>query len=147
SYAAAEKGRLSFVDVWNDISPHFVSENVWITDLEFKSDFSLEADGSSDPIMDASFATANYGSSALMPDKEMADCISIKGLHLNKSTEVLDILKRLKSSEVLTFKWDDKTILDSQIIKLNQATPSDENNDYAAPFELVIPLAKPLKLN
>lgn len=147
AYAAAEAGRMSFVDIWNDISQHFVSENVWITDLEFKANFSLEGDGKSDPIMDASFATANYGSSVLMSDKEMADSVSIKGLHLNKSTEVLDILKRLKSSKVLTFKWDDKPIPDSQIIKLNQATPSEENNDYAAPFELVIPLAKPIKLN
>jgi type IV pilus assembly protein PilM len=147
SYAAAEDGRTSVVDLWNDISQHFVSENVWISDLELRTNFSLEGDGSTDPIIDASFASANFGSFALQEDAEMADSVSIKGYHLDKNIEVLEILKRLKSSEVLSFKWEDKEIPNSQIIKLNMAAPSEENGDYAAPFELVIPLAKPIKLN
>ncbi len=147
SYAAAEKGRVSVIDVWNDISKHFVSENVWVSDLEFRTNYTLEGDASSDPVIDASFATANYGSSSLQEEKEMVDSVSIKGYHLNKNIEVLEILKRLKTSEVLTFKWNEKDIPDSQIIKLNMAAPNEETGDYAAPFELVIPLATPIKLN
>ena len=147
SYAAAERGRVSTIDVWNDISQHFISENVWISDLEFRTNFSLEGDGSTEAVIDASFATANYGSSSMQEGKEMADSISIKGYHLNKNIEVLEILKRLKTSDVLTFEWDGKEIPDSQIIKLNMASPNEETGDYAAPFELVIPLAKPIKLN
>ncbi len=147
SYAAAERGRVSTIDIWNDISQHFISENVWISDLEFRTNFSLEGDGSTEAVIDASFATANYGSSSMQEGKEMADSISIKGYHLNKNIEVLEILKRLKTSDVLTFEWDGKEIPDSQIIKLNMASPNEETGDYAAPFELVIPLAKPIKLN
>jgi type IV pilus assembly protein PilM len=146
AYAAAEDGRLRLVDIWNDLSQHFISENVWITDLELRTNFSLEGDGSTDPIIDASFGTANYGNSVIMDDKEYADSVSIKGLHLDKSSEVLDILKRLKKSEVLSFEVDGKPIPDSQLIKLNMAAPNSETNDYAAPFELVIPLKKPINL-
>ncbi len=147
AYTSAEKNRVSVINIWNDISQHFVSENVWLSDLEFRTNFSVEGDGGSEPVLDASFASANYGSSSLQAEKEMADSVSLKGYHLNKNIEVLEILKRLKTSEVLTFEWEGKAIPDSQIIKLNMAAPNDENGDYAAPFELVIPLSKPIKLN
>lgn len=146
AYSAVEQGRVSAINIWNDISRHFVSENVWVSDLEFRTNFSVEGDGSSDPVIDASFASATYGSFSIQEEKELADCVSIKGYHLNKNIEVLEILKRLKTSEVLSFNWQGKEIPDSQIIKLNMAAPNDENGDYAAPFEFVIPLAKPLKL-
>ena len=147
AYAAAEEGRVSFVNLWNDISQYFVSENVWITDLELRTNFSLEKNGSTEGVLDASFASGNYGSSALSAEKEMADSISIKGFHLDKNLEVLDILKRLKSSEILTFEWEEKAIPDNQLIKLNMAAPNQDTGDYAASFEFVIPLAKPIKLN
>ena len=147
AYTSAEKNRVSVINIWNDISQHFVSENVWLSDLEFRTNFSVEGDGGSEPVLDASFASANYGSSSLQAEKEMADSVSLKGYHLNKNIEVLEILKRLKTSEVLTFEWEGEAIPDSQIIKLNMAAPNDENGDYAAPFELVIPLSKPIKLN
>jgi len=155
AYSAAEQSRLTLVDVWNDLSTHFVSEKVWITDLEFRTNYSLEGDASSDPIMDESFATASYGSSVLQADKEMADSVIIRGFHLDKNSEVSDILKRLRTSEILRFKskegkgrkMKEVDIPNSQIIKFNMAGPNEDNGDFAAPFELLIPLAKPIKLS
>jgi len=144
AYSAAEDGRLSVVEQWNNISQHFVSDVVWITDLEPRANFSLEAGGSSDPVIDESFASNSYGSSSLMSDVETADSVIIRGLHLDNSTEISNLVKTLRLSPSLTFEFDGKQIPDSQIIKSNLASPVD--GFYAAPFELLIPLSKPITL-
>ncbi|YCM43531.1 type IV pilus assembly protein PilM [Verrucomicrobiaceae bacterium 227] len=144
AYAAAEAGRLSVVDQWNDISKHFVSEVVWITDLEPRANFTLEAGGSSSPVIDESFSTNPYGKSSLMPDVEMADSVIIRGFHLDQENEVSNLVKSLRLSPALTFEFDGKEIPDSQIIKTNQASPDE--GFYVAPFELLVPLAKPITL-
>ena len=149
AYAAAEKGRLSFVDTWNDISKAFVSENVWLTGLEYRTGFTLEGDTGSEPVIDESFASASYGESPLMEEKGYVDCISITGLHLDTQTEVLDLFAKLKNSEFLSFvnsksKPKPKPIPDSRLIKVT-AAPNADTNDYAAPFELLVPLKAPFK--
>lgn len=148
SYAAAENGRLSVVNLWNDISKQFVSEKVWITDLQLRTGFSLEGDGKSDPVMNESFDSANYGNTVMMSGegKDTADSVLIKGLHLDKQSEVIDIVARLRGSELLSFEWEGENIPDSRIIKDIMAAPNEETNDYAAPFELLIPLKKPIQL-
>ena len=148
SYAAAETGRLSVVNLWNDISKQFISEKVWITDVQMRSGFTLEGNGKSDPVMNESFDTANYGNTAMMSGdgKDVADSVRIKGLHLDKQTEVIDIVVRLRGSQFLSFEWEGEKIPDSRIITDIMAAPSAENNDYAAPFELLIPLKNPIQL-
>ena len=148
SYAAAETGRLSVVNLWNDISKQFISEKVWITDVQMRSGFTLEGNGKSDPVMSESFDTANYGNTAMMggDGKDVADSVRIKGLHLDKQTEVIDIVVRLRGSQFLSFEWEGEKIPDSRIITDIMAAPSAENNDYAAPFELLIPLKNPIQL-
>ena len=144
AYSAAEDGRLSVVDEWNQIAQHFVSEVVWITDLEPRTNFSLEGGGSSDPVIDESFSTNPYGNSSIMSDVENADSVIIRGLHLDKENEVSNLVKSLRLSPALTFEFGGKQIPDSQVIKTNQAFPED--GFYAAPFELLIPLSKPITI-
>ena len=144
AYSAAEDGRLSVVDEWNQIAQHFVSEVVWITDLEPRTNFSLEGGGSSDPVIDESFSTNPYGNSSIMSDVENADSVIIRGLHLDKENEVSNLVKSLRLSPALTFEFGGKQIPDSQVIKTNQASPED--GFYAAPFELLIPLSKPITI-
>ena len=144
AYSSAEDGRLSVVDQWNQIAQHFVSEVVWITDLEPRTNFSLEGGGSSDPVIDESFSTNPYGNSSIMSDVENADSVIIRGLHLDKENEVSNLVKSLRLSPALTFEFGGKQIPDSQVIKTNQASPED--GFYAAPFELLIPLSKPITI-
>ncbi|MEJ6641975.1 MAG: type IV pilus assembly protein PilM [Akkermansiaceae bacterium] len=144
AYSAAENGRLSVVDQWNQISQHFVSEVVWITDFEPRTNFSLEAGGTSEPVIDESFSTNPYGNSSIMNDVESADSVTIRGYHLDKENEVSNLVKTLRLSPALTFTFGDKEIPDSQIIKTNQASPED--GFYAAPFEFLIPLSKPITI-
>jgi type IV pilus assembly protein PilM len=145
AYAAAENGRLSFVQTWNDVSKAFVSENVWLTDFEYRTKYQIDGNAKSEPVMDESFATATYATSPLMKEQTWVDSVIIRGLHLNKQTEVLDILEKFKGSEVFKFvDAKDKPIPDNQIAQI-KATPEQENNDYAAPFEMLIPLKQPFQ--
>ena len=146
AYSAAEEGRLSFVKTWNELSEPFTSEEVWITDLEFRANYSADGDVDTDGVIDESFANATYGSSVMMADKGMVDSVSIKGLHLDNDGEVFAILKKLRGSEMLSFDWKKKPLEESQLVKENQAAPNAETNDFAAPFELIIPLKTPFTL-
>jgi hypothetical protein len=145
AYAAAESGRLSFINTWNDVSKAFVSENVWVTDFEYRTKYQIDGDAKSDPVMDESFATATYGNSPLMKEETWVDSVSISGLHLNKQAEVLDILEELKKSGVLKFvDAKDNPIPDNQLAQIT-AAPAEETNDYAAPFKMLVPLKQPFQ--
>lgn len=146
AYDAAESGRLSFANTLNQLSAPFLSEKVWITDLEFRSNFNADQDVKTDAVIDESFTGATYGASVVREDRESVDSVSIKGLHLNASSEVLAIFGKLKTVPMLSFEWNGKALPDSQLVKENQAAPNVENNEYAAPFELVIPLKEPISL-
>lgn len=144
AYAQAEERRLSLLKLWEDVSQRFASENVWITDIEPRNSFTLEEGGGSKPVITEGFQSLSTGSSALMADRELADSILVRGLHLNKQNEVIMLLKKLRTSDVLAFEWQDKPIPDSQIIRKNEAAPVD--NNFAASFELLIPLKQPIAL-
>ena len=147
AYEKAENDRLSYITVWNDLSEHCLSETVWLTDIEFRTNFNMDGDVKTDPVIDASFASGNYGDSAMNggEEKTTADSVIIRGLHLDQKPEVLKILKNLRNSEVLTFDWNEKKISDDQVIQFIKA-PDSDNRDYAAPFEFVIPLKNPIQL-
>ena len=144
AYNAAEEGRLSVVDQWNDIASHFISEVVWITEIEPRTNFTRDAGGSSDPIIDESFATTTGSKSSVMVEDAVADSLYIRGRHLDKANEVVNLLKTLRRAPSLEFEINGETIPDSEIIKLNQTAP--EEGFYAAPFELLVPLKKPIYL-
>jgi type IV pilus assembly protein PilM len=145
AYAAAENGRLSFINTWNDVSKAFVSENVWVTDFEYTTKYRIDGDAKSDPVMDESFATATYGNSPLMKEETWVDSVAISGLHLNKQAEVLDILEELKKSGVLKFvDAKGNPIPDNQLAQIT-AAPAEETNDYAAPFKMLVPLKQPFQ--
>ena len=145
SYKAVEEGRLSFVKTWDEVATAFVSENVWLTDLEYRTQYTVTGDAKSEPVMDESFASATYGISPLMDDVTYVDSVILRGLHLDKQTEVLDILEKLKSSEIFRFTDSKKNpIADLQLAQVT-ASPEKEKNDYAAPFEMLIPLKEPFQ--
>ena len=138
AYAKAEKNRLNIVDQWNSIAKHFVSEVAWITDIEPRTNFSLDSGGSSDAVIDESFSSNPYGKSSVMNEVTTADSVILRGFHLNKQNEVTNLVKTLRLSPALNFKFNGNDIPDSSIIKTNQAAA--EEGYYAAPFELLIPL-------
>lgn len=144
AYSAAEENRLRIVNQWNFIAKHFVSEVAWITELEPRTNFSMDAGGSSDPVIDESFSTNPYGKTSIMNEVTAADSVILRGLHLSKPNEVTNLVKVLRLSPALDFKYDGKEIPDSSIIKTNQ-TAADEGF-YAAPFELLIPLNKQIQI-
>ena len=144
AYWAAEQGRLSVVDLWKDVARNFNSDVVWITDMEPRTGFTLDAGGSSDPVIDESFSTNPYGNSSIMPNVNYADSLIIRGLHLDDDNQVTELVKSLRNTSSLTFEIDNKEIPDSQIIKALQTAPED--GFYAAPFELLVPLAKPINI-
>ena len=145
AYAAAESGRLSFINTWNDVSKAFVSENVWVTDFEYRTKYQIDGDAKSDPVMDESFSTATYGNSPLMKEETWVDSVAISGLHLNKQAEVLDILEELKKSGVLKFvDAKGNPVPDNQLAQIT-AAPEEETNDYAAPFKMLVPLKQPFQ--
>ncbi len=145
AYAAAENGRLSFINTWNDVSEAFVSENVWVTDFEYRTKYQIKGDAETEPVIDESFSTATYGNSPLTKDETWVDSVAISGLHLNKQAEVLDILEELKKSGVLKFvDPKGKPIPDNQLAQIT-AAPAEETNDYAAPFKMLVPLKQPFQ--
>jgi len=54
AYEKAENDRLSYITVWNDLSEHCLSETVWLTDIEFRTNFNMDGDVKTDPVIDAS---------------------------------------------------------------------------------------------
>lgn len=146
AYAAAEEGRLSFVNTWNQISAPFLSEKVWITDLEFRAEFDATNDVKTSGVIDESYTGATYGASVMRDDRETADSVSIKGLHLDSQNEVYAIFEKLRSVDLLSFKWKEEELKQSQLVLTNKAAPNKENDEYAAPFEFVIPLKKTISL-
>jgi hypothetical protein len=73
-----------------------------------------------------------------MNEVTTADSVILRGFHLNKQNEVTNLVKTLRLSPALNFKFNGNDIPDSSIIKTNQAAA--EEGYYAAPFELLIPL-------
>ncbi len=144
AYAAAETGRLSGVDMWNDIAEKFVSEKIWITDLEPRTEFTTDEGGGSEVVIDQAFMNSAYGKSALKSEVESADSFIIRGFHLDDQTGVVNIVEKLRTSDYFDFEWGGTPMATTAIIKQNVNKPVDKA--YAAPFELLIPLKKPIKL-
>ena len=127
------------------MSKAFVSENVWVTDFEYRTQYQTKGDAKAQQVMDESFAKVTYGKSPLTPEETWVDSVVIKGLHLNKQAEVSDILEKLKGSGVLkVIDSKDSPIPDNQLAQIT-AAPEEETNDYAANFTMTFPLKKPFE--
>jgi type IV pilus assembly protein PilM len=145
SYEATEGKRLALLDLWKDVSTQFVSDQVWLTDLEPLARYNPVKEQGNTPIINAGFSGAGYGKEVYSPKElSVADCIALRGFWRKDSKDVYSLLERLKSSEKLDFTYNGKPLTDAQIVKTIEAAPEDGN--YAAPFELIIPLKQPISL-
>ncbi|MDB4373819.1 type IV pilus assembly protein PilM [bacterium] len=145
SYAAAENGRLSLVDFVDSISGHMVSEKVWITDLEPRADYAPVLDEGNVPIISEGFPISPYGKDVFLPKESTeANCVVIRGFCRSNRNDVLALVANLRKSEYLDFTWDGKELSEGQIVKTIEAAPEDGN--YAAPFEIIVPLKTPISL-
>ena len=152
SYAAAENGRLSLVNLLNDISSHFASDQVWLTELEPRSGYNPTGDERSKGIIDESFTSLVNGKSPMKKDAADADCVLIKGLYRKDQQDVYALLKKLRKSGHLKFTWTgggrrpkEINLTDDQIMKI-EAAIDDGEGKYAAPFEMLIPLKTPISV-
>ncbi|MGJ8697161.1 MAG: Amuc_1101 family PilM-like pilus complex protein [Verrucomicrobiaceae bacterium] len=145
SYAAVEKGRLSVVELFNDISSHMASDQVWLTDLEPRSNYNPVSGDGNDALIADGFGTAGYGKGVYLPkEHETADSVVLRGFWRKSEQDVFALIAKLRNSEHLSFNWNGEELKDAQIVKILEAAPEDGN--YAAPFELVIPLKQPISL-
>ena len=141
SYEAAEKQRVSALDLWNDISTQMVSDQVWLTDLEPLVEYNKVKEQGNRPVINAGFADAGYGKEVYLPKEfSSANAIALRGFWRGSNQDVYALIKNLRTSEYLNFEG----LTDAQIVKTLEAAPED--GKYAAPFELIIPLAKPISL-
>jgi Tfp pilus assembly protein PilN len=152
SYAATENGRLSLVNLLNDISSHFASDQVWLTELEPRSGYNPTGDERSKGIIDESFTSLVNGKSPIKKDAADANCVLIKGLYRKDQQDVYALLKELRNSEHLKFTWTgggrrpkETNLTDDQIMKI-EAAIDDGEGKYAAPFEMLIPLKTPISV-
>ena len=152
AYAAAENGRLSLVNLLNDISSHLASDQVWLTELEPRSGYNPTGDERSKGIIDESFTSLVNGKSPLKKDAADANCVLIKGLYRKDQQDVYALLKELRNSGHLKFTWTgggrrpkEIDLTDDQIMRI-EAAIDDGEGKYAAPFEMLIPLKTPISV-
>ncbi len=147
SYHDAEKGRLSVIDTWNQLSGSFTSENVWVTDYELRTNFEFDGDIDSDAVTVEDFAGVEYGRKVLKDGVKMADSVLIKGLHMNAKSELIKILNRMREAEEtpLAFEWNQKEIPNDQIM-IKSESPDPSKGEYAGRFELLIPLKEAVSI-
>ena len=162
SYKAAEDQRLSLIDLWNDITQQFDSDQVWISDLEPISNYNPVKEKGNSAVINAGFAGAPYGKEVYLP-KENAEAngVVIRGFWRKDPQDVYTLIGKLRESKHLSFeagpqpkgkksksksksKGAPTPLTDAQIVKTIESAP--ESGNYAAPFELIIPLKKPISL-
>ncbi len=145
SYEAAENGRLSVLTLIDDLSNHMVSDQVWVTDLEPRANYAPILDEGNDAVINEGFGIAPYGKQVFLPkENNMADCIVIRGFCRSNRNGVLALVANLRKSDLLNFTWDKKELSEGQIVKTIEAAPAEGN--YAAPFEIIVPLKTPISL-
>ena len=145
SYAGAETGRLSLLSLLDDISSYMVSDQVWITDLEPRADYAPVLDEGNEQVINEAFASVPFGKNVYSPkEQSSANCVAIRGFYRSDRNDVLALIAKLRSSEYFDFTWNGKDLTEGQIVKTLEAAPAEGN--YAAPFELIIPLKNSISL-
>ncbi|MFW2385667.1 MAG: Amuc_1101 family PilM-like pilus complex protein [Akkermansiaceae bacterium] len=145
SYGAAEDQRLSILNLWSDISTQFVSDVVWLTDLEPVSNYNPVKEKGNVSIINAGFAESSYGKEIYQPKENTeANALILRGFWRSELKDVYTLIGKLKDSKHLSFEFNGKPLTDDQIVKTIESAPEGDNK--AAPFELIIPLKTPISL-
>ena len=155
AYLEAENARMNYVRLYNDIAGNIASEQIWLVDIEPRYGFSSTPEDSSRSAIEDGFARTAYGKSpfAVKADQNVkADAVLIRGLWRDNTQDVYNALKALReNSEFLAFeaevpagrgKFKTEKLDDSFIIKTLAGAPQE--GDFAASFELLIPLKEPI---
>lgn len=163
----AQRARVLWVDIIDDISHHFVSDTVWLVDFDPVVGYapSDEAEGKAallQSVVTSDFNNAEYGKTGLsdikvpapvdtsrrsrsrgraapQPPKPMINAIRVKGFWRgsNGFRDVRKLVDRLRTgSEFFDVPATEKAVL---LLSTNL-----EEGNYAAPFELILPLKEPI---
>ena len=163
----AQQARVLWVDVIDDIAHHFKSDTVWLIDFDpvvgYVSGEAKEGETGNDSVLQSvvksDFHAGDYGDSNLAairvavppttrrrrgrpapaPPKPMVNAIRIKGLWRGDSgfNEVYRLLDRLRKAS----EFFNVPPVEQAVLSLSTQT---EEGDYGAPFELVLPLKRPV---
>lgn len=157
AYSGAENSRVVYTKLLNDVIKNFSSDKMWINDLEPRYGYSADPTVETKPVVDEGFGSASYGKSSLrvkIEDDVKIDSIMISGIWRDDSQEVYRGIKALReNSEFLSFKvkvpsrrgkMEEVDLDDPSIIKKLELAPSE--GEFAAPFQLLIPLKEPISL-
>ena len=158
----AEKSRTRWLDILNSLSANFAHDAVWVTSMAPMVNFdptNPNANGSS--LISEGFSKNTYGSSAMaqlrVGDAEpRINAVRIKGFwRQNPESEqvVYKLVRNLRenATDVFTFKvnqnGEETELKDTNIIRSITASAAADNEDYAFPFELVLPLKETVKVD
>lgn len=141
-YAQLEQARKAYLEIFEVLGKDFAHDEVWITDFRPVTGYTLAKDELED-IVDAQFATAGPDKSAVKAGAN-TDAVIISGLWRESSQDVYALIKKLRenSDSVFAFKFEDTALDDSAITRRLELEFVE--GDYAAPFELVLPLKSPI---
>ena len=96
-------------------------------------------------VINEAFASVPFGKNVYSPkEQSSANCVAIRGFYRSDRNDVLALIAKLRSSEYFDFTWNGKDLTEGQIVKTLEAAPAEGN--YAAPFELIIPLKNSISL-
>lgn len=159
AYIQAEAQRTAAVEIYNDIAKNMASPKLWISDIQLRTGFTTDPGKETKAIVSDSFTSQTYGQSSYEKKADqplIADSVLIRGRWRDDSQQVYSALKRLREgSKLLTFEAAAPVVgrgkpgpavqlSDTDVIKSLQ-NAADEGA-FAAPFEVLIPLKKPVTL-
>lgn len=174
-YTDAVNDQAYWLDALSELRGAFASDVVWLTDFDPVRNYdplSAEPTAAGKSAIKAEFAGAAYGTSSLdvardevpaaptkgnkpaaAPAEPMVNAIRVRGLwreNPKSQLVVFDLLKRLRSQPshfrftVLDAKNKPVELKDEQIVKTIIST--QEGGELALPFEIVLPLEKPVRI-
>lgn len=163
-----QNARTEWISILDDLATHFKSDKVWLVDFDAVVDFKMDEDGQlaeddsydiAQSIISSDFANNENGQSAInqisdglssnkprtarpgnaaAQDLPMINAIKVRGFWREKDghKEVDELIGRLRNgSKYFEVMPTEKTII---------SKPTDMGKAYAAPFELILPLKKPI---
>ncbi|MGJ8676269.1 MAG: Amuc_1101 family PilM-like pilus complex protein [Akkermansiaceae bacterium] len=156
---SAQNSRVMWVDMWTDLAERFASDSVWLVDFDpvvgFDPASVVEGNpGDIQSVIVEDFDNVEYGNTALTPlaKKEVKKSKSRKAAKENKKAEAINAIRvkgfwrgtngHKEVTQLLDSLRSDSTyfdVLPSEKIIVSLPTRL-EQGDYAAPFELILPL-------
>jgi type IV pilus assembly protein PilM len=155
SYASAVEDHVYWLDFLAELNAMFASPAVWLYDLEPLADHSFTPPAAGAPaapaanIVRADFQSTGYGNSSLVEVRTPPPATGRAARGARQHNVVNDMLGRLKeSTQFVSFAHtgpDGKPVqlTDQQILRITIAA---EAGELAQPFEIVLPLARPVPI-